>query len=163
MKAGAKAAGILVADDATGIGVADDILIPIILAGATAKTFYDNWSYLKSRAKDLDDALTRLVSSSGDSYQYRLVSINGGVYDNLEWGMAVAPTKLTLKAGDTYKIGTAQIGYSRYSNIYLNSLGLRLVPEYWGSKAQVEAVEKLKLIQYTIQYGHLPPGNTKYQ
>lgn len=46
---------------------------------------------------------------------------------------------------------------------WLNEKGLTMIPEYFGARIQVEAVEKLKLIQYFMANGHLPPGNTKFQ
>jgi hypothetical protein len=86
-----------------------------------------------------------------------------GWFPNFDWGIPDPTYNLRLKMGDTYKIGTAQLGYSRYSVAELAKLGVVMVPEFFGSKLQVEAVEKLKLMAYVMINKHLPPGNTKFQ
>ena len=141
-----------------GIGT---VVAPVIIIGGIAYTVYTNSDYFKEKANELEEALKELVGK-GPYMQYRLIALNDGWFSNYDYNIPFSTSSMKLKAGDTYKIGTTGTGY-RYSAKELKALGVIMVPEYFGTKLQVETVEKLKLMQYYMANWHLPPGNTKFK
>ncbi len=65
---GLAISGAIVSDDLTGIGVVDDVAIPVVIAGAGIITLIQNWDYLSDKASDFSNWLSvSLASSSQDS------------------------------------------------------------------------------------------------
>jgi hypothetical protein len=85
--------------------------------------------------------------------QYALLATVTGPYPDVRGGIA------TLNAGDVWKYGTTVDPAGRYPLSSLNGLNLKFVEQTAGTRYQVLAQEKLKLIQHAIQNGNLPPGN----
>jgi hypothetical protein len=66
---------------------------------------------------------------------------------------------INLQPGDIWKYGETTNPNSRYSGSYLNSMGLRFVPEFPGSTMGIKIAEKGKIYGYFFLNGHLPGGN----
>ena len=136
--------GLLVADDATGVGVVDDVAIPFLLAGAVAADLYKR---------------------QPNGTQYTLRANTSGVYPIYSWGSSVPTGTKYLNAGDIWKIGeTIQYDAStgqqwRYTQSYLNSMNVSFVSEYLGPKTEIVFVQQMKLAQYLYSNGVLPAGN----
>jgi len=64
-----------------------------------------------------------------------------------------------LNRGDVWKYGESTHPDERYSDSFLKETGVRRVDEFWGTQSQVKVMEKIKIYQYYINNGHLPPGN----
>ena len=98
--------------------------------------------------------------------QYTLRAATDGLYPVYDWGQGIVANK-HLSRGDIWKIGTTMVGQSArgYSNNFLNNTGagLNYVVEFVGPQEQILFVEKMKLLNYIIQYQAFPPGNTKLQ
>ncbi len=136
--------GVLVADDATGVGVVDDVAIPFILAGAIAADLYKR---------------------QREGAQYTLRASKNGLYPVYSWGSSLPTGTQYLNAGDIWKIGeTIQYDQTsrkqwRYSDVYLKSMSVEFVPEYVGPKSEIVFVQQMKLAQYLYGNGSLPAGN----
>ena len=65
---------------------------------------------------------------------------------------------MNLAVGDVWKFGETT-SRSRYSDAYLTRGSLRMLPEFYGNQVQIKVVEKMKIYNYFLQNGHLPPGN----
>ena len=136
--------GVLVADDATGVGVVDDVAIPFLLLGAAA---------------------TDLYKRQPNGTQYTLRANKNGTYPVYSWGSSTPTDYKYLNAGDIWKIGeTIQYDPSsgqqwRYSQSYLNSMNVSFVSEYLGPKTEIVFVQQMKLAQYLYSNGVLPAGN----
>lgn len=136
--------GVLVADDATGVGVADDVAIPFLLIGAAAADLYKR---------------------QPNGAQYTLRARTNGYYPVYTWGSLTPTGTKWLEAGDIWKIGeTIQYDPStgsqwRYHQSQLNQWNVNFVPEYTGPKAEIYFVQQMKLGQYLFSNGVLPAGN----
>nr|WP_249384163.1 hypothetical protein [Chitinivorax sp. B] len=116
---------------------------------------------MHSAGEQLDKAwnqLERLVnkantSTSPSETQYALVARVAGAFPDVRNGVAY------LNAGDIWKYGTTSDPAGRYSATALNALGLRMLVQSTGTHYEVLAQEKLRLIEYFIANGTLPPGN----
>lgn len=103
----------------------------------------------------LDRLITRADDVGPQEYQYALVAQRDGMYPNVR----TPGIDMHLNAGDTWKIGTSIDPDHRYSQSYLNSLNVRMVPETTGSAFQVLVQEKIRLLGYMLTNFNLPPGN----
>jgi len=97
--------------------------------------------------------------------QYSLRATRSGLYPVYSWGSATPTGTMYLNAGDIWKIGET-IQYDpnsgrqwRYSQTYLDGLGVRFFSEYEGPKAEIIFVQQMKLAQYLYGNGYLPAGN----
>ncbi|MBP1223636.1 RHS repeat-associated core domain-containing protein [Flavobacterium sp. 1355] len=71
----------LAADDATGIGIADDVLIPVVYGAASGVWLWDNRAALASEVNNVTDAIDRALDPSGFYYvTYTKKSKDGKVY-----------------------------------------------------------------------------------
>jgi hypothetical protein len=66
---------------------------------------------------------------------------------------------MNLNPGDVWKYGETTNPNNRYSQQFLNSMGLRFVPEFSGNIVEIKIAEKGKIYGYFFLNGHLPPGN----
>ena len=103
----------------------------------------------------LDRLITRTDDAGPQEYQYALVAQRDGMYPNVR----TPGIDMHLNAGDTWKIGTSIDPDHRYTQSYLNSLNVRMVPETTGSTFQVLVQEKIRLLGYMLTNFNLPPGN----
>jgi len=98
--------------------------------------------------------------------QYSLIATKSGRYPVYSWGNAAPTSYEWLNAGEIWKIGET-IQYDpvtqkqwRYSNSYLQSIGVRFLPEVEGTKPVIYRVQLQKIILYMIDHHwSLPPGN----
>nr|WP_068893333.1 hypothetical protein [Pedobacter panaciterrae] len=74
------ARGVLVADDVTGIGVIDDIAIPVIVVGAVAHDLYTN-CIVNKMAREIDRIAQKVKGPQG--FTYALVAKPPGLYPNV--------------------------------------------------------------------------------
>ncbi|WP_316634951.1 RHS repeat-associated core domain-containing protein [uncultured Flavobacterium sp.] len=68
----------LIADDVTGVGVADDVLIPVAWGAATTVWVWDNREVIKDDAREIVDAIHRSLDPRGFHYvTYTKTSLDG--------------------------------------------------------------------------------------
>ncbi|UBM59227.1 DUF6443 domain-containing protein [Marinilongibacter aquaticus] len=142
--------GTLLADDATGVGVADDIAIPFILGGAAL------YVYGPEIAEKLKKEIDRIAEKTAGplGFQYSLRALSSGYYPNVRGGT------VWLNQGDVWKYGETTQGMNRYSQKELSQgMGLQMVPEFIGNQVEIKIAEKGKIYGYFFQNGSLPPGN----
>jgi RHS repeat-associated protein len=149
--------GGLLADDATVIGIYDDALIPAVSAIATGMWIIDNQEMLARETANIVRILDRTFLGR-NGYQYALVAGTSGEYPVFTKGFVNPTGTMPLEAGDVWKYGETTTA-ERYTQSYLNSIGVERVPQFFGSQMQIKLVEKSKIINYLLQNGHLPPGN----
>ena len=136
---------VLAADDATGVGVVDDVAIPFVWIGAAGMVGYNN---LKTQ-----------------TCQYRLVANSSGKYPVYLRGFRDPVSSIYLNAGDTWKIGTTsqyQPGTNnqwRYSASQLRNWGVSFSIQYEGNRGSALVSEAIQLGAYFNRNGSLPPGN----
>jgi hypothetical protein len=147
--------GVLVADDLTGVGVADDPLIPVVIGvGVIAASTV---SYLESK-RDYEIEQIRRRAEGPQGVQYSLRAIESGDYLCYKCPSGT----MTLKAGDVWKYGETTNPAGRYSQTDLATMGrrrLEQINEVVGSQRTIKIAEKTKIYAYFIANGHLPPGN----
>lgn len=73
------------------------------------------------------------------------------------------PRGVYLAKGDVWKYGQTSNPEGRYSQDYLDSLNLDKIPEFQGTKEECLIMEKIKIYNYVINNGQLPPGNKIYR
>ena len=158
----ASMAMVCVADDVSGVGVIDDVAIPVIAAAGGAY-----WTY-EHRA-DIEKCITRAYNSISTmatktmecrpGYVYHLVATTDGMYPNVRGG------NVHLNAGDTWKIGETVNGQARYGQAWLDAHGLKMkqASGWMTNKYQLWIEEKRQLIEYASKYRGLPPGNKLFK
>ncbi|WPV67560.1 RHS repeat-associated core domain-containing protein [Chitinophaga sp. LS1] len=129
----------LASDDATGIGVWDDLAIPPVWIGSTGFFLYSNADLIKKELKELRGILAKPFGPDG--WQYTLRATMDGVYPNVRTGVPVF-----LHAGQIWKIGetTSSDRYS-FSDLQRIGPGVRQYNEVPGNQMQIKFAEKLKL------------------
>ena len=145
---------ILIGDDVTGIGVADDVLIPVIWGGAVGVWLYDNKALLEKQLVEIGRIIDKQLQPSGFMYELR-VNKSGNYID-------VRGNKVYLNAGDTWKYGETSKGSSRYSRSTLDKMvpgGVNMNILFMGNQSEIKVQEKIMIYWYAIQNGGLPPGN----
>jgi RHS repeat-associated protein len=156
------AAAVLWADDATVIGVADDLVAVGVSVAAGATWLYENRAAIENcliRAYASINSMTNKTKECRPGYVYHLVALSDGEYPNVRGGM------VSLKAGDTWKIGETINGLGRYPGSYLDDLNVKMVfrSAPMTNKYDLLIEEKRQLIKYYLQNGHLPPGNKMFK
>jgi RHS repeat-associated protein len=149
---GLAISSILLADDATVIGVADDPLMPVILGGTAIYAFVTS-DLAEKMSREIDRILTKPLGLPGFTYELRV--INAGVY------VDVRGVPIILNAGDIWKFGQTT-DVNRYSKGQLNSMvsgGVKLIPVFFGNQVQIRVMEKYLIYGYFFNHGSLPPGN----
>lgn len=145
---------ILLGDDVTGIGVADDVLIPVIWEGAAGAWLYDNNALLQKQLTEIGRIIDKQLKPSGFTYELR-VNRSGNYTD-------VRGNQIFLNAGDIWKYGETSKGNSRYSRSTLDNMvpgGVTLHAIFLGNQTEIKVQEKIMIYWYAIQNGNLPPGN----
>jgi len=154
MKAGLAISAGLLADDITGIGVADDIAIPGVLLAAGAGSILGKMSF------ELDKIRAR-QNAGPQGWQYALTAAASGDYPILTRGFSGSTGNMHLNKGDVWKYGETTSS-ERYDPAYLRSIGPAGVDferEIPGNQKQIKVYEKVKIYHYFLTNGHLPPGN----
>ncbi|UII31974.1 hypothetical protein LVD17_27175 [Fulvivirga ulvae] len=144
---------VLIADDATGFGVVDDVLIPVAWVGATAYFLYDNKELVAKQAAEVAGIIKKAMTAK-NGFQYSLRAVSPGLYPN------VRGEPVWLEAGEVWKYGETTKGFDRYTKAELSVGGsLVMVPEFFGNQMEIKIAEKGKIYGYAIANGTLPPGN----
>ncbi|WP_312906515.1 hypothetical protein [Sphingobacterium multivorum] len=66
-----------------------------------------------------------------------------------------------LNKGDVWKYGETTSS-DRYSQDYLDGIGaggVNIQPQFYGNQMQIKVAEKVKIYNYFLTNGHLPPDN----
>ncbi|MBY0067111.1 MULTISPECIES: DUF6443 domain-containing protein [Empedobacter] len=147
VQAGLAITGVLVADDVTGVGIADDALIPAVVIGAASVALTEKLSYELSRINDKPEGPSGV--------QYSLRAKTDGTYPCF----TCASGTMNLNAGDVWKYGETTNPSGRYSGKELGAIGVEQKNEFSGTQRQIKMMEKAKIYGYYFQNGQLPPGN----
>jgi len=91
---------------------------------------------------------------------YVLIAKAAGWYDVMEWGKKKPVGQVFLEEGDLWKIGTSKNATTRYTNVYLNRVGVESKILYTNvNDATAKYLENQKIRGYEQNKGYLPPGN----
>lgn len=107
-------APVVIADDVTGVGVANDWLVPLVYLGATGVFLYDNQDIIKDII--IEERVLKQIGKlirgnrNEDGFTYKLVPKVDGDYDNVQTG-----EKVHLTTEDVWKYGETIQGVNRYS------------------------------------------------
>ena len=112
-------------------------------------------------------AATVAYRSLRQGVQYKLIAKRSGFYPVMDWGrknpvgVQWMPAGAVWRIGETLQWDPANQKQWRYSNTYLDGvgMGLRFVPEYQGNKAEIFMREQQELLMYLYQNGSFPAGN----
>ncbi|MEQ1922403.1 MAG: RHS repeat-associated core domain-containing protein [Pyrinomonadaceae bacterium] len=150
MMGGLAISGGLIADDVTGIGIADDPLIPAVLAATTVSYMVAKMAYEISKIQE------RPLGPQG--VQYSLRATENGAYTCYNCAIG----SMNLKVGDVWRYGETTNPTTRYSDPELGRVAGRRVEqinEFSGNQVEIKIAEKVKIYAYFATHGHLPPGN----
>lgn len=145
---------VLMADDPTIIGVADDILIPAVYGYAACVFATD---YLLKRQ---EQQITRLAQKNrpGDGFLYQLEVKQDGFYRNVRTNSMVY-----MKQGDVWKYGETTQGDKRYDQNSYEMNNFKMQPLFYGTKTEILIQEKIMLYWYFFEHSQLPPGNKRFK
>ncbi|SHI71160.1 RHS repeat-associated core domain-containing protein [Flavobacterium terrae] len=166
----------LLADDVTGIGAVDDVLIPFVVGGAAGYWAWENrFAIIKSAidgAQEVKLAFTATTDYVGKmnkeierigrkvggpkGFLYELRVNRSGEY------LDVRGNKVHLNSGDIWKYGETTSGETRYSRSELQAMvpgGVRMFPIFTGNQVEIKIQEKIMIYGYFFTNGTLPPGN----
>jgi hypothetical protein len=106
-------------------------------------------------------AVPELKFSSTPVTQYSLRAAKSGFYPVMVRGFANLQEMAWLEEGDVCKFGITQNPATRYSQTFLDNTGagLKLFPEFIGTRQESAILENMKLNNYIDIYGELPFGN----
>ncbi len=76
----------LVADDVTGLGVADNVLIPVAYGAAAAGFMYDNRELVMKRDREIAGIMRRVFKNNQEGITYALVATRDGYYTDVRKG-----------------------------------------------------------------------------
>jgi RHS repeat-associated protein len=146
--------GILLADDASVIGVVDDVLIPFVIAGGITIYLYDNAELMAKQAKEIKRILEKTLGPTGFTYALTVNQVTTTV--------DVRGNIVHLKPGDVWKYGETSKGFSRYSDNTLKNMvpgGVTMLPLFFGNVIEIKVQEKIMIYGHVLMKGSLPPGN----
>jgi len=146
----------LVADDVTGLGVADNVLIPVAYGAAAAGFMYDNAQLIMKRDKEIEGIRSRTYKPR-QGVTYALVATKDTVYPDVRNG------KTYLHKGEVWKYGETIQGRKRYTNKFYKTNNLEMQRLFRGSQMEIKVMEKMYLYDYFIQNWTLPPGNKVFR
>ena len=142
---------LLLSDDVTGIGVVNDVLIPLSYAGATLAFAYNNSDLIAKQAREIEGIAKRTLSNR-QGFVYQLQATKDGYYDDVRGG------KVYLNAGDVWKYGQT-VHSNRYSRAELSRKDLTRINIFYGNQMEILIQEKIMIYGYVFEHGKLPPGN----
>lgn len=131
----------LVADDVTGIGVIDDIGIPVIVVGAVAHDLYTN-GIANKMAREIDRIAEKAKGPQG--FTYTLVAKHSGLYPNVRGGTTF------LNIGNIWKYAQTT-SLNRYSEKYLNWQNLEQIRLFPGNQIEIRIQEKIMIYGYFME------------
>ena len=145
---------VIMADDVTGIGIADDVLIPAIYGYAAYEFMTENM------VKRQEQQIIRLSQKNrpGDGFLYQLKVKKDGFYKNVRTNSLIY-----MKQGDVWKYGETTQGKKRYNSSSYEAAYFEMHPLFYGTKTEILIQEKIMLYWYYFQNGQLPPGNKRFQ
>ncbi|WP_155960770.1 RHS repeat domain-containing protein [Flavobacterium daejeonense] len=120
------------------------------IAGGAAATYLYSGDYVTKMQREIDRISERATGPQG--FQYALTANTSGYYPNVRGGTTY------LNAGEVWKYGETTSS-DRYSQTYLNSMGLKIEPQFVGNQMQIKIQEKIMIYGYFFGNGALPPGN----
>lgn len=91
--------------------------------------------------------------------QYALHAVDDGLYPVFEWGHKNPVDWVELQKGDIWKFGTTKNPETRYSQSWLDEMGLYYHTEKTGTLSEVLQHEYKRITDFESWYGVLPPGN----
>ncbi|NAS12904.1 RHS repeat domain-containing protein [Poritiphilus flavus] len=150
--------GVLLADDATGIGVVDDVAIPFVLVGGVTVYLYDNKELIAKQLDEIERILEKKLGPSS-GFLYELRATTDGYYPIMTSGSKLPTGQVFLKAGEVWKYGETTKGFGRYSGEFLKSGRLSMIPIFFGNAVEIKVQEKIMIYGYALMKGKLPPGN----
>ena len=143
----------LAVDDITGVGVADNVLIPVVYGVAAFGVFADN---VLSKQEEQMQRLA-LKDKPGNGFTYELLAKQDGYYRNVRNNEMVY-----MKKGDVWKYGETTQGEKRYSDNSYENTNFNMKPIFYGTKTEILIQEKIMLIRYFVEHQQLPPGNKRF-
>ena len=143
----------LAVDDITGVGVADNVLIPVAYGVAAFGVFADN---VLSK-QEVQMQRLALKDRPGNGFTYKSLTKQDGYYRNVRNNEMVY-----LKAGDVWKYGETTQGEKRYSDNSYENTNFNMKPIFYGTKTEILIQEKIMLIRYFVEHQQLPPGNKRF-
>ncbi len=143
---------ITLSDDFTGVGVINDVAIPAAYTAATFKFAYDNQYLIEKQTREIAHWAQKKLSLK-QGFVYELQARNSGYYPDVHGGVRY------LNQGDVWKYGETTRGKNRYSEDYLNKIGVDMLPIYYGNQIEIKIQEKIMISGYYFEHGQLPAGN----
>ena len=114
---------VLMSDDATGIGIADDILIPAIYTYAAYEFMTENMV----KRQELQIARLSRKNRPGNGFLYQLEVLEDGYYNNVRTN-----SRVFMKQGDVWKYGETTQGENRYDKNSYELTHFRMQPLFYG-------------------------------
>jgi RHS repeat-associated protein len=94
--------------------------------------------------------------------QYALRAADSGFYPMVLRGTKEPQFITFLEKGDVWKFGTTKNPATRYSQSYLDSIGeygVQYSTEFQGTLQEAVTLQNMKIQNFRLQAGRLPPGN----
>lgn len=161
-------APVVLADDVTGVGIANDWLVPLVYLGATLDFLYANQENIANGIAYMTEEIAA-IKARVDAQIVNLAKKNrprqGNVYelrapyDGYYLNVRTGKRDFYMKAGEVWKYGESHDPLNRYKKgSYEDSLDMHI---YKPRRSRTENLikEKRLLLDYFLQHGHLPPGN----
>lgn len=143
----------LAVDDITGVGVADNVLIPVAYGVAAFGVMTEH--LYKKQEKQIERLA--LKDRPGNGFTYQLEAITDGYYKNVRTNKMVY-----LKEGEVWKYGETTQGEKRYSKSSYEKTQFKMQPIFYGTKTEILIQEKIMLFWYFAEHHQLPPGNKRF-
>ena len=112
---------------------------------------YGTYVLADKMASEISRIYEKVNNTRGFTYELRATT--SGLYPNVRGGV------VSLNAGDVWKYGETTQGFDRYSQNFLTTNRLQMVPIFYGNVAEIKVQEKIMIYGYYFQNGTLPPGN----
>jgi len=132
------------------------------MTGVSAYVLYQNRAVIAYSAVSLYNKMTAEIdriaqkAAGPQGFQYELLAARSGLYPNVRGGTTF------LNAGDVWKYGETTSN-NRYSQGYLNSMGLIMNSQFYGNQMEIKIQEKVMIYGYFMQNGSLPAGNSIFR
>jgi hypothetical protein len=135
-------------------GATSEVGVGLAIIGVAAAITYGP-ALVDKMNKEISGIMSRAAGPPG--FQYALKATRSGAYPNVNGGTTM------LNVGDVWKYGETTQGFGRYPNSYLNSMGLQMVPQFFGNQMEIKIQEKIMIYGYFMENGSLPPGNSIFR
>jgi hypothetical protein len=101
----------------------------------------------------------KAAKGAATAEQCALEAVEDGLYPVMKRGFEEPQGRVWLSAGDVWKYGATENPATRYSQSFLDELGLRYEQQLSGTLQQALSAEKASILNYLDRTGRLPPGN----